>query len=209
MRVEGYVDLCGVWLWLLVLQCQLTGRFHSLAFPSGWLNAFVSCCASSSEKLRSLRVLRGELQNVCALQCKSLQWHLSHSAAMMQCCQCLLDQGQNPLCCLSFGSMDRFLKLKNRMAVSADANMSTWLAGYANVANWLPECKHCATETTQLVKKFLTSPSVACVHWQVTSSVLDTLQLGVGIILCLYFVSCNLVNLLTSWLISHASVWLN
>lgn len=159
--------------------------------------------------LRSSGQLRGELQNVCALQCKSLQWHLNHSAAMMQCCQCLLDQGQNPLCCLSFGGMDRFLKLKNRMAVSADANMSTWLAGYANVANWLPECKHCATETTQLVKKFLTSPSVACVHWQVTSSVLDTLQLGVGIILCLYFVSCNLVNLLTSWLISHASVWLN
>lgn len=43
-----------------MLQGQLAGRFHSLAFSSGWLSVFVGCFASSCEKLRSLTVLRGE-----------------------------------------------------------------------------------------------------------------------------------------------------
>lgn len=108
MRVEGYVDLYGVWLWILVLQCQLAGRFHSLAFSSGWLSVFVGCLASSCEKLRSLTVLRGEPETCLCPAVQILTVTLESLAVMMQSCQCLLDQGQNPLCCLSFGSIGRF-----------------------------------------------------------------------------------------------------
>lgn len=121
-----------------------------MAFPSGWLSVFVGCSASSSEKLRSLTVLRGELQTCL---CPAVPV-LTVTLELLSCDYAKLPVPLGPRTessLLSFGGIDRFLKLKNRMAVLADANMSTWLAGYANVANWLPKCKHSATEMTQLV----------------------------------------------------------
>lgn len=182
MRVEGYVDLYGVWLWLLVLQCQLTGRFHSLAFPSGWLSVFVGCSASSSEKLRSLIVLRGELQTCL---CPAVPV-LTVTLESLSCNDAKLPVPlgrRTESSFLSFGAIDRSLKLKNRIAVLADVNMSTWLAGYANVANWLPDASTLPQKWLSLFGNSWQAPqcSVAWVDRRATSSVPDTLQQGVGI----------------------------